>query len=35
MNKKRNVYYFDYSPANYNFIMASRLLLFIRGQIKI
>ena len=26
MDKKRNVYYFDYSPANYNFIMGSRLL---------
>jgi len=22
----RNVYYFDYSPENYNYIMASRLL---------
>lgn len=23
---KRNVYYYDYSPENYNYIMASRIL---------
>jgi len=26
MMKTRNVYYFDYSPESYNFIMASRFL---------
>jgi FixJ family two-component response regulator len=26
MKKKRNVFYFDYSPESYNFIMASKLL---------
>lgn len=26
MKKIRNVYYFDYSPESYNFIMSSKLL---------
>ena len=26
MKKTRNVYYFDYSPEMYNYIMASKLL---------
>lgn len=26
MKKKRNVYYFDYSPEAYNYIMTSKIL---------
>lgn len=26
MKTSRNVYYYDYSPENYNYIMASRIL---------
>ena len=26
MKQTRNVYYFDYSPESYNYIMASRIL---------
>lgn len=26
MKQTRNVYYYDYSPENYNYIMASRIL---------
>ena len=26
MKKKRNVYYFDYSPEAYNYIMSSKIL---------
>lgn len=26
MRQTRNVYYFDYSPESYNYIMASRIL---------
>ena len=26
MNQTRNVYYFDYSPETYNYIMTSRIL---------
>ena len=26
MKKKRNVYYFDYSPETYNYILSSKIL---------